>query len=172
MKMDEQDKMKFLGEEYLFLQAQYEDFDRRSLSIKGWVGGSAVTALSLSFSSSYKFSIIIPIFVVIISAVCWYIEAKWKMFQYALADRIRVIEAFFRADPDALIQNPAPFQIFNAWFDSYVHDKPVYKYEQNFRPRSRRKKFWRTATQKFVMVLYLAIIVLSSGAFFLLLLRP
>ena len=38
-------------------------------------------------------------FVTVIALVFWYLEAKWKLFQHALADRIRVIEAYFRDDP-------------------------------------------------------------------------
>ena len=36
---------------YLLLQNQYEDYDRRSMTIKGWVGSGAAAALALALSS-------------------------------------------------------------------------------------------------------------------------
>ena len=42
----------YLKDEYLLLHDQYEDFDRRTLTIKGWVGTSAFAALSVSFSTT------------------------------------------------------------------------------------------------------------------------
>src|SRR4051812_2684207 len=87
--LDDQNRNSFLKDEYLLLQNLYEDFDRRSLTIKGWVAAGAIAALGLSFNISYSFAAIIPGFVVIISFIFWYLETKWKMFQYALTDRIR-----------------------------------------------------------------------------------
>ena len=94
MELSDPERRAFLKDEYLLLQNQYEDFDRRSLTIKGWVASGAAAALAISFSTSYRLSILIPVFVSAIALVFWYLEAKWKLFQYALADRIRVIEAY------------------------------------------------------------------------------
>ncbi len=103
MQLDEKEKRSFLKDEYLLLQNQYEDFDRRSLTIKGWIGSGAAASLALSFNSTSRYAFLVPIFVAVIAAVFWYLEASWKMFQYALSDRIRIIEAYFREDPDILI---------------------------------------------------------------------
>jgi len=104
MEMDDQERRAFLKDEYLFLQNQYEDFDRRSLTIKGWLSTGAIAAIALSFNSSYKDVYVVPILVASIAAVFWYLEAYWKLFQYALADRIRVIEAYFRSDSDGHLE--------------------------------------------------------------------
>ena len=37
----------YLKEEYLFLQSQYEDYDKRSLQIKGWVSTGAAAGIAL-----------------------------------------------------------------------------------------------------------------------------
>jgi hypothetical protein len=126
LELSDTDRRTFLKDEYLLLQNQYEDFDRRSLTIKGWVASGAAAALAISFSTSYRLSVLIPVFVTVIALVFWYLEAKWKLFQYALADRIRVIEAYFRDDPNKPEESPAPFQIYNAWYRSYVKDEPIY----------------------------------------------
>ena len=73
----------------------------------------------------------IPVAMTVISIMFWYLEAKWKLFQYALSDRIRVIEAYFRDDPDILVREPVPFQIYSFWFRSYHRDEPIYEYERN-----------------------------------------
>lgn len=161
MELDEKEQRGFLKDEYLLLQNQYEDYDRRSLTIKGWVGSGAATALALAFNSSYKSALLIPIFVIVIAAVFWYLEAYWKVFQYALADRIRVIEAYFRNDTDILIRNPAPFQAYNFWFRSFAHDEPIYEYEKAGRSTSLQHRLREAAFQPFVRVLYVWIIILS-----------
>lgn len=135
MEMDDKERWAFLKDEYLFLQNQYEDFDRRSLTIKGWLSTGGIAAIAISFNSSYKDVYIIPIFVASIAAVFWYLECYWKLFRYALRDRIRVIEAYFRSDTDILVRNPEPFQIYDWWFRSYCKDEPIYKDEKTFHLR-------------------------------------
>jgi hypothetical protein len=77
----------FLKDEYLLLQDQYEDFDRRTLTIKGWIGTGAFAALAVAFSSSYKCAYILPLLVAILADIFWYLEAYWKLFQQASADQ-------------------------------------------------------------------------------------
>ena len=150
----------YLKDEYLLLQNQYEDFDRRSLTIKGWVGSGSAAALGLAFNSSYsEFSFVVPIFVAIIAAVFWFLETYWKIFQYALSGRIQVIEAYFREDPDVLIRDPPPFQIYRSWFQTY-YDKQAFADEKR-PPQSWRKRLWTAARQPFVSALYVTIIALS-----------
>lgn len=152
-------KEAMLKDEYLFLQSQYEDFDRRSLSIKGWVSGGAIAALALSFSSSHSLTIFIPFFIAVVVVTVWYLEAHWKLFQYALSDRIRIIEAYFRGDESILHKDPVPFQIYHWWFKSYVHDEPIYGYETH-RPRNRTARLKSAAFQRFVLLPYAPIFIL------------
>ena len=165
MHLSDAERNSFLKDEYLLLQNHYEDFDRRSLTIKGWVGSGAVAALAISFSTSYHLSALIAIFVMVMACVFWYVEAKWKVFQYALADRIRVIEAYFRNDPNKPEGSPDPFQIYHSWYRSYARDEPIYDYERGYRPRSLRVRLRQAARQPFVNVLYVSIIILSLISF-------
>jgi hypothetical protein len=170
VEMTEEQRRGYLKEEYLFLQSQYEDYDRRSLVIKGWVAGGAIAALALAFNSSYKLAILLPVMTAVIVASVWYLEAHWKLFQYALADRIRVIEAYFRSDADILIKKPHPFQIYNWWYKSYSRDEPIYEYEKNSgkRPQSHFARLIAAASQKFVCIPYLPILVLCGMTFVIL----
>jgi hypothetical protein len=155
----------FLKDEYFFLQAQYEDYDRRSLQIKGWVSSGAVAALALAFNtSSMTGALILPVIAATIVVAIWYLEAYWKLFQYALADRIRIIEAHFRNESDILIKNPEPLQIYHWWFLSFNEDKPIYKYEEGKRPRSRSARLREVAFQRFVCLPYLPILILCAAS--------
>jgi hypothetical protein len=172
LELSDRDRRMFLKDEYLLLQNQYEDFDRRSLTIKGWVASGAAAALAISFSTSYRVSVLIPVFVTVIALVFWYLEAKWKLFQYALADRIRVIEAYFRDDPNKPEATPAPFQVYHSWYKSYAKDEPIYEYEKAHRPRSLSARLKSAALHPFVNALYVAIIALSIISFVVLLAFP
>jgi hypothetical protein len=90
------------------------------------------------------------------------IEAYWKVFQSASADRIRIIEAYFRNDPDILIKDPDPFQIYHWWFKSYAYDKPIFPYElkDSTRPKTLSERLWRAALHSYVCLPYLPILVL------------
>jgi hypothetical protein len=162
----------YLKDEYMFLQAQYEDYDKRSLTIKGWTSGGAAGALAIAFNSSYRPAIFVLVIVAVIVAAIWYLEAYWKLFQYALADRIRIIEAYFRNDPDILVKNPAPFQIYHWWFKSYSEDKPIYEYEKKRRPRRHSERIRLVALQKFVCVPYLPILILCILSVVILVISP
>lgn len=163
MNMDSKEQRSFLRDEYLFLQGQYEDFDRRSMVIKGWIISGSIAGLALSIDKTYSVSIFVPIAMMIIAAMVWYLEAKWKLFQYALSDRIRIIEAYFRGDNDVLVKDPVPFQIYYFWFRSYSGDEPIYGYERN-RPRSRTRRLLEAGLQQFVHLPYSVIIFLSLCA--------
>lgn len=162
---DEDKRDALLRDEYFFLQQQYEDYDKRSLTIKGWVSSGAIAALALGLSSSYKFPILIPIFVAMIVAITWYLEAYWKLFQYTFSDRIRIIEAHFRGDDDILVKNPAPLQIYHWWYESYSKDEPIYDYEKEenvrgARPRSHSHRLKLAAIQRFVYLPYLPLLLM------------
>ena len=155
------DKDAQLQAEYLNLQDQYEDFDRRALQIKGWVAAGSLAAFGFGLDRENE---VFGIWVLIASlAACfWYLEAKWKLFQYAIADRIRVLEAHFRSDPDVLVKDPDPFQIYNWWFRSYANDEPIYPYEKEngLRPRAKTRRLLDAALQSFVHLPYSLIIFL------------
>lgn len=109
----------------------------------------------------------------IVVIIVWYLEAYWKLFQYALADRIRVIEAYFRGDPDVLVKDPDPFQIYNWWFRSCARDEPIYAYEKTLpyprrRPRTRLVRLKQAMFQLFVCLPYFPIIVICALSTFLL----
>jgi hypothetical protein len=172
MRLDDNQRQSFLKDEYLLLQNQYEDFDRRSLTIKGWVASGAVAALAISFSTAHRLVSLIPLFVIAIAVVFWYLEAKWKLFQYALAGRIRLIEAYFRGDSDITDESTVPFQIYQSWYRSYIHDDPIYPYAKVIKPRPQINRLIHAAMQPFVGALYLVIIILSILSFILLLAFP
>jgi hypothetical protein len=162
--LSDDQRRNFLRDEYLLLQSQYEDYDRRSLTIKSWISSGATAALAISFSTSHHYAMFVPIIVAVMVIVTWYLEAYWKMFQYALADRIRMIEAFFRNDQKILINDNNPFQIYHWWFESYSKDAPLYEYERarKLRPRRRSERFRKVAFQRFVCLPYLPILVLCG----------
>ena len=163
----------YLKDEYLLLQDQYEDFDRRTLTIKGWIGTSAFAALAVSFGSSNNYAYIFPLMVAVLSGVFWYLEGHWKLFQQATADRIRIIEAFFREDAKVFEKNPLPFQAFHQFSLSYGPDNPIYEYEraEKGRPRTKRRQLRQLAAQGFVCQPYVTIIALGTVLFVLLLMR-
>ncbi len=162
--LTEEQRQTYLRDEYLFLQNQYEDYDKRSLTIKGWVTTGAVVALASSFNSKGLLAISIPILVGVIVIIAWILEVYWKIFQYAFTDRIRIIEAYFRNEPDVLIKEPMPFQIYNWWYRSYRYDEPIYEYErqQGLRPKSFTERRREVAFQRFVCLPYLPILVLCA----------
>jgi hypothetical protein len=158
--MDTDQKQSYLKDEYLKLQDMYEAYDSRSLTIKGWLSAAAIAGMALGFDGDKNPHGIIWILIAAISACIWYLEGRWKLFQYGLRDRIRVIEAYFRNDPDVLLKDPLPFQTYHWWFQSHRHDTPIFEYEKNIRPRPfGRRLFWAMA-QDFVFVPYLPIIII------------
>lgn len=153
------DRDSLLKEEYFKLQDQYEDYDRRALQIKGWIGGGAVAVLALGIGGTTFQNGIFLLLIATISATFWYLETKWKLFQYALSDRIRIIEAHFRQDEEILFKDPVPLQIYNWWFSTYSQDQPIYPYEREFRPATKRKRYLGAGFQTFVHLPYSLIIL-------------
>lgn len=169
IELKDEQRLGYLRDEYLFLQNQYEDYDKRSLTIKGWVTGGAIAALAVAFHSSSPMQApLLVIIVAVIVGVIWFLEAYWKVFQYALADRIRIIEAHFRNDPDILLKNPVPFQVYHSWYESYRWDEPIFPYERDRRPRTLSTRLWRAARHRFVCLPYVPIIALCALSLFVL----
>jgi hypothetical protein len=173
MEITEDQRRNYLRDEYLFLQSQYEDYDKRSLLIKGWVSSGAIAALALSMNVSRDAALFVTVIVVVVVSVTWYLESYWKVFQYAFADRIQIIEAYFRGDSDVLIKNPHPFQIYHWWYESYSNDAPIFGHEKSrdTRPRKLSTRLRQAALHRFVYLPYLPILVLSAASFAFLLLR-
>jgi hypothetical protein len=167
MEWDEKERRAYLKDEYLFLQNQYEDYDKRSLVIKGWVSAGSFAAMALAFNSAHKYAYFIPIFIIVLSGVFWYLESYWKLFQYALQARIKVLEAEFRDDHARIYRSPDPFQIFDWWFKGYRRKMAIYHNEQEQGPEPRIGLI-DTATQQFVFLPYLVIILLCVISFILL----
>lgn len=153
----------FLKDEYLKLQDQYEDYDRRALQIKGWISTAAVAGFALGIDANKKIDSSTLLIIALIAGCFWYLETTWKLFQYAVADRIRLIEAHFRGDCDILITELHPFQIYNFWFRAYAGDEPLYEYEKAYRPKSRLKRLAEAGLQSFVHLPYSLIIVICIG---------
>ena len=144
MKFDEQDR--FLKDEYLKLQDQYEDYDRRSLTIKGWVSAGAAAALVLGLKEQGALGPRVWLVVGGLAICFWYLEARWKSFQYALRPRIEALELYFRGGSEVA---PAPLQIFSAWFA----EKGL---------GSMLARFAGAAVQDFVILPYLPILVAAA----------
>jgi hypothetical protein len=157
------EKVSYLKEEYFFLQNQYEDFDKRSLSIKGWIAGGALAALG--FAPVGKAPGFACIAVASIALSIWILEANWKMFQYGLIDRIRILEAFFRGQPEILFKDPPPFQIYHWWLRCHVEDMPIYADEKR-RPQPLWLRFLKIAAEPFVCLPYVVLIALSLIRYF------
>lgn len=138
--MDQQDRG-FLKDEYLKLQDQYEDFDRRSLTIKGWVSAGAAVAIVAGLKDEGSFGIVQWLIVAALAATFWYLEARWKQFQYALAGRLKELERYFRGEGP----EPKPLQIYSSWFTHY-------------KKATERSALWPAARQDFVMLPYVVII--------------
>ena len=166
--LSDQERRGFLRDEYLLLQNHYEDFDRRSLTIKGWIATGAAAALGISFSSSNRYTYFVPILVAILTAAFWYLEAYWKVFQAAIGDRIRIIEAYFRQDKLILEKNPSPFQAFHQFAASYKQHPELYEKDEG-RRQSKLRRLRRQAVKSYVYMPYAVIIFLSMVSFVLLL---
>lgn len=160
-------KNDYLKDEYLKLQDQYEDYDRRALQIKGWIGAGTIAAFGIGLNEPILTRDLVLFTIALISLCFWYLEAKWKLFQYAITDRIRILEAHFRQDEEILFKDPEPLQIYNWWFRSYSRDEPIYPYEREFRPKSRSKRLASSAFQTFVHLPYSLIILLCILAYIL-----
>jgi hypothetical protein len=155
----------FLRDEYLKLQDQYEDYDRRALQIKSWIGTAAIAGFALGTDVTKHIDSRTLLIIASIASCFWYLEAVWKTFQYAITDRIRIIEAHFRRDEDILFKDPKPFQIYHWWFKSYAEDPPIFPYETKYRPSRKRKRFWDAACQSFVHLPYSLIVAICLGLY-------
>jgi hypothetical protein len=135
-----------LKEEYKLLQAQYEAFDARALTIKSWSGPLLAGSVGIGLWNSST----AVIFAAILAALClWALEGIWKSFQYCYTDRIKLIERWFRENRSAEL---VPFQIFTAWGEVWHRH---FKHPKNLLP---------ILSQRFVYLPYLPIIAFGAVA--------
>lgn len=109
-----------LKAEYVLIQAQYEAFDQRALSMKAL----AIPLLGAGIAFGAKeHNDAMLLATILVAAALWLLECIWKGFQYCYTDRIIALEAWFRGEgPEDL----APFQIYTEWGKVYVREKLWY----------------------------------------------
>src|SRR5262249_46957420 len=132
--------------EYALLQGQYESFDARALTIKSLATPLLAGGIGVGLKESSASLIAATAFA---AACLWLLEAIWKSFQYCFADRIKLIEGWFRGEH---VGELAPFQIFTAW-NSVWH-------KQYSKPAS----LLPILRQPFVYLPYLPIVLVASAA--------
>jgi hypothetical protein len=160
--MTEEQKNNFLKDEYLKLQDIYEDFDRRSLTIKSWTITVCFGGIAIGFE---KDLISLWIFSSIVALLFWWLEAKWKTFQYSNSLRIKQIEAYFRGDTD--YQDITPLQIYHSWFLSYLGDGKIDSASNSKDSKSPRQKTIQNAQLSLVYTPYLYIVLIDLVLIFL-----
>jgi len=101
-----------LADEYKMLMAIWDDFDRRALSIKGWMAGGSAAAIIASASSSMPWLAKAIVLDVVLFSI-WYLEGTWKVFQHSFGPRINAIEDHFAG----LYRLKHPFQSLD-WSES------------------------------------------------------
>ena len=115
--MDKKDKIELLKSEYFKLQDYYESFDTKVQTVKGWSATVSIAAITVGFSYKNEF---IWLFAAVTALMFWFMDAKWKFFQYCYAPRIVEIENAFTADNfDTII----PLQIYFSWFKEWKSGK-------------------------------------------------
>jgi hypothetical protein len=78
-------------EEYFWVENQIDRFDERSLKMKSW----SITVSGLTFGGAIVYEKPLLFLLASFAAlIFWYLEATWKYFQDALANRIEFLEAY------------------------------------------------------------------------------
>lgn len=116
MTVEDEENRQLLKDEYLLLHNIYEDFDRRRLTIKGWIGAGAMAGLALGLDNSRSIGGHLWPIAAALAGCFWIIEWRWKIFQDSHQGRIYHIERIFRGDRNVHGIDAVPFQIF-CWWD-------------------------------------------------------
>ena len=132
-----------LRAEYLLLQGQYEDFDKRAISLKGLATPLLGAGIAVGLNEK---SWPILAAAILIALSLWLLEAIWKNFQYCNSDRIHEIEAWYRGEGSDEL---APFQVFASWNEAW---RSHYRWPSSL---------LRVAGQPFVFLPYAPIVLLS-----------
>jgi len=144
--MRENDSLKA---EYLLIQGQYEDFDKRALSLKAL----ATPLLGAGLAAGIKeHSAAILAATIGVALTLWLLETIWKSFQYSFVPRIEALESWFRGEgaEDAI----QPFQIYTEWNRSWSGTLSRYG--------SMLRVWW----QPFVALPYLIIVLFGAWAIY------
>jgi hypothetical protein len=144
----------FLKDEYLYLQNMFEDFDRRSLVIKGWMSAGSLAALAFAFGQDTRTRQDVWLVLALFSACFWYLEWRWKTFQWALGPRIKLIEDYFRAREAGRQTSLAPFQVYEAW---------VVAFRSN-RWRGISLAFWGSVMMPYVLIIAVSVYGYLAGS--------
>lgn len=101
-----------LIEEYKLLQNRWDDFDRRSISIRGWFAAGATAAIVLAYNNWSAFAF----FALMAASVnVWIMEAIWKSWQHGFGARLAEIEDCLSGRACAI----QSMQINIAWHRTY-----------------------------------------------------
>lgn len=144
------DLRKELQAEYAILQAQYEDFDKRVLSLKGLATPLLGAGIVAGVSNDSQLLVLAT---AIVAATLWVLEVIWKVFQYCHVPRMEIIEKWFRGEINGVI---APFQIYESWSFTWRR-----KWKND------RARMLRIAATPFASLPYLPIIVAALGVLIL-----
>lgn len=109
---DEAQIKDLIAKEYIAIINIYEVYEQRSLLIKGW----AFTLISGAIVFSYNYAeayIALSILSALGSIIFWYLDTKWKQFQYYFKPRIKDIESFMRGENEVPIH---PMQVHAEWY--------------------------------------------------------
>ena len=142
-----------LQAEYLMLQGQYEAFDQRALSLKALAAPLLGAGFAVGLGEG-RWPALLATFLA--ATMLWILEGMWKSFQYCLAPRILILEAWFRGDGEEAI---APFQVYTAWHRAWSDGQ------------RRAASIVRVMREPFVCLPYAPIAVASASALALGLLR-
>jgi hypothetical protein len=111
-RLNTETKVNLLRDEYLLIQKQYEDFDGRIMTIKGWSATVGFAAIGAGFQyTKYLWLVAAGI-----CATFWILEAIWKTLQYCYSERIKWLERAFETGRFNEIQ---PFQIYTEWSSAF-----------------------------------------------------
>lgn len=103
----------FLRQEYFQLQQAVEDFDQRSLTMKGWSVTASMAAIGTAFTQTAPTLFLLAS---VSAFLFWVIEALWKSFQQAYYPRIRKIEDFMRGVGTQEFNSP---DIAHSWSEAW-----------------------------------------------------
>ena len=106
--MNSDDRVFLLKDEYLFLEQDYEDIDKKCLNIKGW----NITLVAVLIVAGLEFSGILFAVGAFASFVFWYIEAYYRGLTFFIQIRIKMIEKAFRNNDCVSV---TPFQLYSTW---------------------------------------------------------
>ncbi len=157
--MQDDELKRFLKDEYLKLQDSYDSFDHRALTIKGWISAGSAAAIALSFDASGEIRHGILLSLIALSVTFWYLEARWKTFQWALRGRIKYIEQCFRGEGNGL-KDVHPLQIHSHW-NQTEPPKPG-AVVQGPRDKNKLARTMEALREDFVMLPYIVVIILCA----------